>query len=153
MEKDEHIMATLDDRANSMSQMERRVTTLENSKAAADKVKHLKDCVEEVERSTTTKAEHEKLVQQLVTRRELNDLVQKQEATNNSLKDNMAPAAEVANQLGDLARKQDTVATTVEKYHHHVHIAPVQNVMTNYEQHKRDNDSWYSDRFYIHPQG
>ncbi len=146
-------------RANSMSQMERRVTKIENSKAAADKVKQLKDRVEEVERSTTTKAEHKKLVQQSVTRREHNDLVRKQEVTDSSLKrlqGNTAPAAEVAtlkNQLGDLVRKQDTVTTTVEMLHHHVHIAPVQIVMVNYEQHKRDNGEWFSDGFYTHPQG
>ncbi len=132
-------------RASSMSQMERRVTKIENSKAAADKVKQLKDRVEEIERSTTTKTEHKKLVQQSVTTRELNDLARKQEATDSSLKKlqgSTAQAAEVAtlkNQLGDLALKQDTVATTVEKLHHHVHIAPVQIVMANYEQHKRDN--------------
>ncbi len=75
------IMATMDDRANSMSQMERRVTKLEDSTAAAVEVKQLKDRVEQVERSTTTKAEHEKLVQPAVTRTGFNDLLRKQEAT------------------------------------------------------------------------
>ncbi len=55
--------------------------------------------LKEVERSTTTtKAEHEKLVRQVVSRRELTDLVRKQEVTDGSLKklqDNTASAAEL----------------------------------------------------------
>ncbi len=31
--------------------------------------------------------------------------------------------------------------------------APVQITMANYERHKRDNDIWFSDGFYTHPQG
>ncbi len=81
-----HVSEAESRRASSVSQMERRFTKIENSKAAADKVKQLKDRVEQVERSTTTKAEHKRLVQQSVTSRELSDLVWKQEATDGSLK-------------------------------------------------------------------
>ncbi len=97
--------------------------------------------------------------QQTMIRRELGNLMHKQEATNGSLKElqgSTAPAAEVGtlkNQLRDVVRKQDTVASTVEKLYHHVYTAPVQIVMSNYEQCKRANDMWYSNGFYTHPQG
>ncbi len=87
---------------------------------------------------------------------QLEDLAQKQEATDGSLKElqgSTAPATELTtlkNQLGDLIWKQDT---SLQKLHHHVHIAPVQIVITDFEQHKQDDDHWYSNGFYTHPQG
>ena len=46
-------------------------------------------------------------------------------------------------------REEHKVA--LHKLHHHIHIAPVQIAMSNFEQHKRD--IWRSDPFYTHPHG
>ena len=54
-------------------------------------------------------------------------------------------------QLADELREEHKAA--LHKLHHHIHIAPVQITMSNFKQHKRACDSWYSDPFYTHPRG
>ncbi len=53
----------------------------------------------------------------------------------------------------EAVERQDATSRSIEKLCHHVKIAPVQIVMTNYKQHKRNSDEWYSDGFYTHPHG
>ena len=50
--------------------------------------------------------------------------------------------------MGELGEEHKAA---LHKLHHHIHIAPVQITMSNFEQHKRD--IWRSDPFYTHPHG
>ncbi len=48
---------------------------------------------------------------------------------------------------------EQTTKVSIEKLHHHIQVAPVQIVMTHFGKHKRDDEDWYSEGFYTHPQG
>ncbi len=114
--------------ATSVTEVKRRITKLENNKASKVEVKRYQDRVLTVERGAITKAEREELINQVVTRRELED------------------------RIGGLERKQDTIKDSLEKLSHLL-TAPIQIVMTNFERHKWDKDFWYSEGFYTKPQG
>ncbi len=126
---DRHIAEIENRSATSVTEMQQCITQLQNKKASAVEVKRCEDRVLTLEGSAITKAEREKLTHQVVTKRELED------------------------RIGGLEQKQDTTKASLEKLHHHIQIAPVQVVMSNFEQHKRDNDMWRSEGFYTHPQG
>ncbi len=53
----------------------------------------------------------------------------------------------------EAVERQDATSRSIEKLCHHVMTAPVQIAMPKFKQHKRDNDQWFSDGFYTHPQG
>ncbi len=124
-----HVVEIENKSATSVTEVQRRIIKLENNQASAVEVKRCKDRVLILERGAITKGEREKLTHQVVTKRELKD------------------------RIGGLERKQDTTKDSLEKLYHHVQIAPIQIVMTDFEQHKRDKDEWYSEGFYTHPQG
>ena len=65
-------------------------------------------------------------------------------------RDVVVSKTQLAEKVGELGEEHKAA---LHKLHHHMHIAPVQITMSNFEQHKRDSDEWCSDPFYTHPHG
>ncbi len=60
----------------------------------------------------------------------------------------------LAQQNQRLSEQNQRLTKELEKLRLHVEtIAPVQIVMTDFEEHKKDGDRWYSEGFYTHPGG
>ena len=101
-------------------EMEQRVTLIQEESASKAKVMELDGCIANI--GAIAKAGHGKLANQVVTKGEIED------------------------QLRGLEQKQKANKTSLEKLCSvvHTHTTPV---MTNFEQHKKDDDEWYSEGF------
>ncbi len=64
----------------------------------------------------------------------------------------MVTKRELDERIGGLEQKQVATKDSLEKPSHLL-TAPIPIIMTNFEQHKRAKDRWYSEGFYTHPQG
>ncbi len=96
--------------------------------ASTVEIQMLKDRILTLERRAITKAEHQKLSHGVATKKDLDDRV------------------------GGLEQKQDTTMECLDALRRHLHVAPLEIFMTDFEQHKRMGQ-WYSKGFYTHPQG
>ena len=105
----------------------------------------LKGEVDQLKKHAVAKTDFDKLKEEVQFKK---GAVQKPEF--DKLKRDVVSKTQLAEKVGGL-REEHKAA--LQKLHHHIHIAPVQITMSNFEQHKRDSDEWCSDPFYTHPRG
>ena len=93
----------------------------------------------------------------LASHSELQSQVNKMEVENKLLKNELEDSIQIMDDMKQTitelqSKKADK--KTVSQLMHHIGLpAPLEIIMPNYEQHKKDRDAWYSPPFYTHPRG
>ena len=112
------------------------------------------------------KEENQKMKQQLMAlmeeekermRKEMKkDKQMKQQLTNEIKKENDQMKWQLAEQMlkeEQLERQVEALAKDLWEYRTKTLVCPIEIPMTNFKQHKKDHDEWYSPPFYTHPKG
>ena len=79
--------------------------------------------------------------------KDITDLKQECRGWNLGMKDEMSHL-----QNGAASLKVE-LKSSLEMLHHHMRVAPIQIIMTRFNQHQRHYNDWWSDPFYTHPHG
>ena len=143
-EKDEQMMQVITDLEVTVNELKKRNEKLE------DRFELEVGAIEDLEDQHTAVVEENKAL-----KKEIAELRKNQEESSN---------AKLGQKVDNLRRKvidQETRSMTevrerreeMAALQSHLHIAPVELIMSNFKVHKQNGDHWYSPPFYTHPQG